>query len=186
MSHSEVQHFGLVLEIMIQLHRAFGNLMGSVMKYLHTTSFEGDGYHMTREEINERWRQLNWENPAEEEFNSVTVCIQQQNIMLQEDHRQGRETITRKNLINLAKNLWTYLLLNNSIRMWTFSSMYREGGWTQFSNRHVTTFEQRVQMLLQFLKMFAANSRPQASQFTRLNDINLEEFGILDGYSESL
>lgn len=64
--------------------------------------------------------------------------------------------------------------------------MYRDGGWTQFSSRHVTTFEQRVQMLLQFLKVFTAKWKPQASQFTRSNDINLEEFGILNEYSESL
>lgn len=179
MSRPQERDFELVLESMIPLHRAFGTLMRSVMKYLYTTSFEG-------EEINERWGQLNWENPGQEEFNSVTVCLRQQNIMLQEDHRQGRETLTRKNLINLAQNLWTYLLLNNSTRMRTFSSMYRDGGWTQFSTRHVTTFEQRVQMLLQFLKVFTAKWKPQASQFTRSNYINLEEFGILNEYSESL
>lgn len=156
MSRPQERDFELVLESMIPLHRAFGTLMRSVMKYLYTTSFEG-------EEINERWGQLNWE-----------------------DHRQGRETLTRKNLINLAQNLWTYLLLNNSTRMRTFSSMYRDGGWTQFSTRHATTFEQRVQMLLQFLKVFTAKWKPQASQFTRSIDINLEEFGILNEYSESL
>lgn len=160
--------------------------MPSLLKYLHTTAFEGDGYQITRDEIKERWRYLNWENPGEEEFNSVIVCLRKQSKMLQEDYRQGREALTRKNLINLAQHLWEYLLVNNSTRTKTFLSMYHEGGWAQFSMQYVTTFEQRVQMLLQFFKVFTSKSKPHASQLTRFNAMNLEEFGILNQQTESL
>lgn len=109
-----------------------------------------------------------------------------QHYFLQEDYRQGREALTRKNLINLAQHLWEYLLLNNSTRVRTFSSMYHDRGWTQYSMQHVTTFEQRVQMLLQFIRVFTSKSKPRATQLTRFTHMDLEESGILTQHTESL
>lgn len=169
---------------MIHLDRAVCKTMSALMKYLDKNSLEEVGYQARREEIIEKWS--NWVNPGEEEFNSVTVCLRQQNRMLQEDYRQGREASTRKNLINLAKHLWEYLLLNSSTRMRTLSSMHHDGGCTQFSMQHVTRFEQRVQILLQFFKVFTSKSKTWGSQLTRFNDIDLEEFGIPNQQTESL
>lgn len=185
-SHLEVPSFGLVPENMIQLNGAVCKTMSALMKYLDTNSLEEVGYQPRREEINEKWRHLNWENPPAEKFNLVTECFRQQKELLQEDYRQGREALTRKNLINLAKYLWEYLLLNNSTRMRTFSSIYHDGGWTQFSMQHVRTLEQRIQMLLRFFKEFTSKSKPRATQLTRFNDKNLEKFGILNQQTESL
>lgn len=185
-SHSEVPSFGLDSENMIQLDRAVCKTMSPLMKYLVAKSLEEVGYQARREEIPEKWRHLKWENPGEEEFYLVTACLRHQNRMLQEDCRQGREAFTRKNLINLAQHLWEYLLLNNSTRVRTFSSMYNDRGWTQYSMQHVTTFEQRVQMLLQFIKVFTSKSKPRATQLTRFTYMDLEEFGILPQHTESL
>ncbi|XP_022779535.1 uncharacterized protein LOC111321030 isoform X2 [Stylophora pistillata] len=162
-SHSEVPSFGLDSENMIQLDRAVCKTMSPLMKYLVAKSLEEVGYQARREEIPEKWRHLKWE-----------------------DYRQGREAFTRKNLINLAQHLWEYLLLNNSTRVRTFSSMYNDRGWTQYSMQHVTTFEQRVQMLLQFIKVFTSKSKPRATQLTRFTNMDLEEFGILPQHTESL
>lgn len=156
------------------------------MNYLDTTSSNGVGHQAVREENSERWRHLNWENPGEEEFKSVITCLRKQNTILQEDLFQGRETSLRKNLLNLAKHLWKYLLLDYSTRVRAFSSMYRDGVWRQFAMRYGITFEERVQHLLKFFTVFASKSKPQAAQLTRSNDTNLEEFGILNEHLESL
>lgn len=161
--------------------------MRSLMKYLNVTYKRGIGSQATREENNEMWRHLNWGNPGEEELKSVTKCLRQQNELLQEDYREGRESSRREHLMNLSRHLWKYLLLDSSTRMRAFSSMYHHGGWTQFDSRPDTTFEQRVQTLLRFLKVLTANRNTQASQFGRYHeDTNSEEFGILTVHPESL
>lgn len=179
-SHTEERTFEFVPENIIQLHQAFCKLMAALMEY------SGVGYQARGEENSKRWRHLNWENPREEEFKSVIMCLRQQNKILKEDFSQGIGTSPHQNLLNLAKHLWKYLLLDYSTRTRAFSSMYREGVWRQFAMRYGTTFEERVQYLLQFFNEFASMSEPQASQLTRSNDINLEEFGILNEYSDSL
>lgn len=185
-SHSEQRTFEFVPENTIQLHRALCKLIATLMEYLDNTSSKGVGDQTRREENSERWRQLNWENPGEQEFKSVIMCLRRQNKMLLEDNRQGRETSPRKDLLNLAQHLWKYLLLDNSTRLRAFSSMYRDGVWGQFATQNETTFERRVQLLLQFFKVFASKSTLQAPHLTRFSDIDLEEFGILNEYSESL
>ncbi|CAH3032210.1 unnamed protein product [Pocillopora meandrina] len=180
-SHSEERTFECVPEIMIQLHQALCKLVAALMEYLDMTSSEGVGYQARREENSKRWRNLDWEKP-EEVIKSFIMCLRQQNKILREDFSQER-----KNLSNLAKHLWKYLLLDNSTRIRAFSSMYRDGVWRQFAMRYGTTFEERIQHLLQFFTVFASKLKPQASQLTRSDDdINLEKYGILNEYSESL
>lgn len=156
-SHTEERTLEFVPENIVQLHQALCKLMAALMEYL------GIGYQARGEENSKRWRHLNWE-----------------------DFSQGIGTSPRQNLLNLTKHLWKYLLLDYSKRTRAFSSMYREGVWRQFAMRYGTTFEERVQYLLQFFNEFASMSEPQASQLTRSNDINLEEFGILNEYWDSL
>jgi len=95
-------------ETSFQLHRTLCELQRLLIKHLGLTC---QGQMRSRvaspiqEEQNERSRSFNWECPGEAEYETVRGIRKQQKQLLQQEHREGKDTSLRKLLLDLLRSL---------------------------------------------------------------------------------